>query len=156
VLPILTCQARQFGLQERRLSRYINYEFSGVPHIEIHYRAKMTTTAEQEVPIAVLLRRSKRQNDDQASPDFQSPHDPYGWMSRTDRAALRSVLLSTEQIEAIAKDTRLPGEIGCTYEISAAVVIGLQERARRRIRKRAKMAGSAEPRAQSESKAKSE
>ena len=113
------------------------------------------TTAEQDIPFAILLRRSMGRNHDQASPAFPSPHDPYGWMSRSDRAALKSVSLSTKQIEAIAKDTRLPGEIGSTYGVSAAVVIGLQERARRIIRKRDKMAAAAERLAKLELKAKS-
>jgi|SRR4051794_12028118 hypothetical protein len=116
----------------------------------------MTTIAEQEIAFAVLLRRSIERNNDQASPAFSSPHDPYGWMSGSDRAALKSVSLSTEQIEAIAKDTRLPGEIGCTYGVSAAVVIGLQERACRMIRKRGKMAAADERLAKLELKAKSE
>src|SRR6187402_793670 len=103
----------------------------------------MTTTAEQEIRFAALVRRWIGQNQN-PSPVLPSPHDPYGWMSEGDRAALKSLSLSIEQIEAIAKDTRLPGEIGCTYGVSAAVVIGLQERARRMIRKRDKMAAVAD------------
>jgi hypothetical protein len=52
---------------------------------------------------------------------FQANTSPMDGCVGTDRAALKFLSLSTEQIEAIAKDTRLPGEIGCTYGLSAAV-----------------------------------
>ena len=64
-------------------------------------------------------------------------------MSATDRAAFKSLSLSADQIDAIVRDTRLPGEIGYTYGISAAIVIRIQANAAkaRRQRERADRAG---------------
>jgi hypothetical protein len=44
--------------------------------------------------------------------------------------------LTLPQLEALAKDTRLPGEIGSTYGYSAAVIIRLQHRCRAWLRRR--------------------
>jgi hypothetical protein len=46
---------------------------------------------------------------------------------RADRLAGR---LSLSQIEAIANDTRLPGEIAGAYGVSAAVILRIQHKAR--------------------------
>ena len=113
-------------------------------------------TTEQVLPFGSLLRRPIGRKQDPAPAASASPHDPYGSMSESDRTALKSISLSDQQIEALAKDTRLPGEIGCTYGVSAALVIRLQERARRTILKRDKMAAAGKRPAKFELKAKSE
>ena len=46
---------------------------------------------------------------------------------RADRLALR---LTLQQLDAIAKDTRLPGEIAGTYGVTAAVIFEIQTKAR--------------------------
>jgi hypothetical protein len=46
---------------------------------------------------------------------------------RAERFALR---LTLPQLEAIAKDTRLPGEIAGTYGVTAAVIARVQHKAR--------------------------
>jgi hypothetical protein len=46
---------------------------------------------------------------------------------RADRLALR---LTLQQLDAIAKDTRLPGEIAGTYGVTAAVILQIQRKAR--------------------------
>ena len=46
---------------------------------------------------------------------------------RADRLALR---LTLQQLDAIAKDTRLPGEIAGTYGVTAAVILQIQRNAR--------------------------
>jgi hypothetical protein len=59
-----------------------------------------------------------------------NPDHPYRRRSSADAAAFNSVALSPKQIAAIEKDTRLPGEIGCSYGVSAGVVVRIQARAR--------------------------
>ena len=44
-----------------------------------------------------------------------------------DRLALQ---LTLQQLDAIAKDTRLPGEIAGTYGVTAAVILQIQRKAR--------------------------
>ena len=46
---------------------------------------------------------------------------------RADRLALR---LTLQQLDAIAKDTRLPGEIAGIYGVTAAVILQIQRNAR--------------------------
>jgi hypothetical protein len=47
-----------------------------------------------------------------------------------DRAERLALQLTLPQQEAIAKDTRLPGEIADTYGVTAAVVMRIQHSAR--------------------------
>ena len=60
-----------------------------------------------------------------------SKHDPKLLQEleqeRADRLALR---LTLPQLKAIAKDTRLPGEIAGAYGVTAAVIVRIQHRAR--------------------------
>jgi hypothetical protein len=49
---------------------------------------------------------------------------------RADRFAGR---LTLRQLEAIANDTRLPGEIAGAYGVSAAVIVRIQQKARQRV-----------------------
>ena len=51
-----------------------------------------------------------------------------------DRADQLARRLTLKHMEAIAKDTRLPGEIACTYGITAEVVIRIKQNARRLAR----------------------
>jgi hypothetical protein len=46
---------------------------------------------------------------------------------RADRFATR---LTLQQLEAIAKDIRLPGEVAGAYGVSAAVIVRIQQKAR--------------------------
>jgi hypothetical protein len=77
--------------------------------------------------------------DDQA-PKQVRPQNNNAWMSNEDRAESLGFRLTLDQIKVLARDTRLPGEIGCSYGCSAAVIIRLQERGRRLILKREKLA----------------
>lgn len=47
-----------------------------------------------------------------------------------DRAEQLAGRLTLRQIEAIASDTRLPGEIAGAYGVSAAVIVRIQQKAR--------------------------
>ena len=62
----------------------------------------------------------------------RSPRDPLGWMPEPDRSRCDLSQFSDEQLSAIAKDTRLPGEIGSTYGVSAAVILWIQRLLARR------------------------
>ena len=55
---------------------------------------------------------------------MQKRYDPFGWMPDRDRELFDVSQFSEEQLRAsIQVDTRLPGEIGCTYGVSAAVIL---------------------------------
>jgi hypothetical protein len=77
-------------------------------------------------------------------PPISNPRDRLKWMSASDRTAFKSLSLSPDQVDAIVGDTRLPGEIGYTFGISAALVIRIQATAakRRRQREKADRSGS--------------
>jgi len=55
-------------------------------------------------------------------------------MTVSERADMIALRLTRPQIEAIVKDTRLPGEIAQTYRTSAAVILRIRQRFRRRQR----------------------
>ena len=57
---------------------------------------------------------------------------------RADRLALR---LTLQQLDAIAKDTRLPGEIAGTYGVTAAVILQIQRKARAKAARQPRIAG---------------
>ena len=96
-------------------------------------------THKRPAPSMPQLRCLEDHGDSPVPARTRSPHDPYGWMSRADRVALNSIALSPDQIIAIANDTRLPGEIGYTYRLSAAVVLQIQKRAvTKRLKAKAK------------------
>ena len=48
-------------------------------------------------------------------------------LSEVDRAQRWASRHTLAQLSAIAKDTRLPGEIGATYGVSAALIIRVQK-----------------------------
>jgi len=54
---------------------------------------------------------------------MQKRYDPVGWMPDRDRELVNVSQFSEEQLRAIQADTRLPGEIGYTYGVSAAVIL---------------------------------
>ena len=58
---------------------------------------------------------------------------------RADRLALR---LTLQQLDAIAKDTRLPGEIAGTYGVTAAVILQIQKNARAKAARQPRVVGS--------------
>ena len=58
---------------------------------------------------------------------------------RADRLALR---LTLQQLDAIAKDTRLPGEIAGTYGVTAAVILQIQRNARAKAARQPRVPGS--------------
>ena len=91
-----------------------------------------------------MLKTTANIEDDQASTPVR-PGSSTAWRVDEDRAERLAFRLTIDQIEAIARDTRLPGEIGYSLGCSAAVVIRLQERGRQLIRKREKLAAEREP-----------
>jgi hypothetical protein len=68
------------------------------------------------------------------SKSIRKQTDLLGWVPASDRALCDCSLFSEEQISAIASDTRLPGEVGSSYGISAAIVIYIRRLASRRRR----------------------
>ena len=58
-----------------------------------------------------------------AAVKMQKRYDPVGWMPDRDRELVDVSQFSEEQLRAIQVDTRLPGEIGYTYGVSAAVIL---------------------------------
>ena len=46
-------------------------------------------------------------------------------------AEMLSLKLTQHQLEAIRRDTRLPGEIALTYKTSAAVILRIQQKLRK-------------------------
>ena len=60
-----------------------------------------------------------------------TPHDPKLLQELGDeRTERRAGRLTLRQIEAIANETRLPGEIACAYGVSAAVILRIQQNVR--------------------------
>ena len=57
---------------------------------------------------------------------MQKRHNPFSWMPDSDRELCALSEFSEEQLSAIQKDTRLPGEIGCSYGVSAAIILYIQ------------------------------
>ena len=53
-------------------------------------------------------------------------------MPEKDRELVDVSQFSDDQLRAIQKDTRLPGEIGSTYGVSAAVVLYIKRQLARR------------------------
>jgi hypothetical protein len=53
---------------------------------------------------------------DRPKPQFRNRCDPLKWMSEQERAEAVAKRLTLAQQQAIAADTRLPGEIACTYK----------------------------------------
>jgi hypothetical protein len=47
-----------------------------------------------------------------------------------DRAQRLALKLALQQLDAIVKDTRLPGEIASTYGVTAAIIVRIQHKAR--------------------------
>jgi hypothetical protein len=60
-------------------------------------------------------------------------HAPLSWMTEQDRVVATRLTLA--QLRAIASDTRLPGEIASTYKTTAAVIVRMQQKLRRRDNK---------------------
>ena len=63
---------------------------------------------------------------------IRNRRDPESWMTTADRAEMISLRLTRPQIEAIVRDTRLPGEIAASYKTSAAVILRIQQKYRSR------------------------
>jgi hypothetical protein len=85
------------------------------------------------------LRRIERQTifeiaDSAGVSSMQKRNDPLGWISEKDREQFDFKQLSEEQLKAIQQDTRLPGEIGFTYGVSAATILYIQRHLARRQR----------------------
>lgn len=70
--------------------------------------------------------------DYRAITSIRNRHHPHSWMSEQERAETVTVRFTLAQQRAIVNDTRLPGEIACTYGTSAAVILALQQMFRRR------------------------
>lgn len=86
--------------------------------------------------------------DARAKTPILNRHDPLSWMTEQDRAEKIAGRLTLAQQLAIANDTRLPGEIACTSKTSAAVIVRLQQKLRRREnrgRRLGSLGGSGEP-----------
>jgi hypothetical protein len=69
---------------------------------------------------------------DRAKIPIRHRHDPLKWMADEERTETFVTRLTLAQQRAIAKDTRLPGEIACTYKTTAAVIVRVQQVLRRR------------------------
>jgi hypothetical protein len=63
---------------------------------------------------------------------IRNRHGPEDWMTAAERADMLSFKLTKAQTAAIMKDTRLPGEITFAYKTSAAVILRIQQKARKR------------------------
>ena len=66
--------------------------------------------------------------EDRTRVPIRNRFDPLGWMSEEDRAKSRSIQFSPEQLAAIERDTRLPGEVASAYGVSAAVIVRLRNK----------------------------
>ena len=73
--------------------------------------------------------------DDRTKTSIRNRHDPLSWMTEQDRAEKLATRLTLAQQRAVASDTRLPGEIASTYKTTAAVIVRMQQRLRRRNNK---------------------
>ena len=72
--------------------------------------------------------------DDRVKTSIRNRHDSLKWKTDQDRAETIVMRLTKAQQQAIAADTRLPGEIAYTYKTTAAVIVRIQKALRRRCK----------------------
>jgi hypothetical protein len=77
-------------------------------------------------------KRNMSSRNDRAKTSIRNRHDPLKWTTDQDRAETLATRLTLAQQRAIATDTRLPGEIACTYKTTAAVILRIKKALRRR------------------------
>ena len=85
--------------------------------------------------------REANSHDNQTKAPIRHPDDIL--MFEHARAEHFLLRLTLKQLNTIAKDTRLPGEIGCSYGLSAGVVLRIQKKAQQMQRERERSAAVA-------------